>query len=309
MAKNILITGCAGFIGSSLARSLLLDGFNVIGLDNYDPFYSREIKELRIIDLKEYSNFSFFNEDVLKIHKVLNPQEIDICIHLAAKAGVIHSVKNPFSYFHNNVNSTIHLLNFLSHNKHIKFLLGSSSSIYDDRNHNMNLFKEDSTPIRPMSPYSHTKYICEQICDAWHLNSSMDILKLRFFSVYGCQMRPDLAIYKFSRKILEGKIITVFGDGSSRRDYTHINDIVDGIKLAIKYSLNNKAINESFNLGNANPVELNDLIKMLSEILQIPAKINHDNSYSEEMTFTGADLEKSSKILGYNPKYNYREGY
>ena len=308
MAKNILITGCAGFIGSCLAKNLLLDGFNVVGLDNYDSFYSRGIKELRINDLKGYSNFSFFEEDVLKIHEVLNPQDIDVCIHLAAKAGVLHSVKNPFSYFHNNVNSTTHLLNFLSLNKHIKFLMGSSSSIYDDGNHDMNLFKEDFTPIRPMSPYSHTKYICEQICDVWHHNSSMDILKLRFFSVYGCQMRPDLAIYKFSRQILEGKTITLFGDGRSRRDYTHIDDIVDGINLAVKYSLDNEAINESFNLGNANPVELSELIKLLSEIFQIPARVNHDNSFSEEMTFTGAHLEKSRKMLGYHPKYNLREG-
>ena len=233
MSKKVLITGAAGFIGSSLADDLLAKGFSIMGIDNFDSFYTRDIKETNISNALKHNLYSFQEGDIRDmefLNSCFSGFRPDIVIHLAAKAGVRPSIKDPASYYDVNVNGTLNMLEAMRKNKIGRMLFASSSSVYG--NNKKIPFAESDNVDFPVSPYAASKKACELLCHTYHHLFDMDIFCLRFFTVYGPRQRPDLAINKFTRALLNDEPITLFGDGSTSRDYTHIST---GKKADIKY--------------------------------------------------------------------------
>lgn len=305
---NILLTGCAGFIGSHTAERLLELGHRVIGVDNFDPFYPRAIKnenlsgihseqfELIEADLAEISTYQ-------KIAFMAEGQPFDAIIHLAAKAGVRPSIEDPLGYQRANVIATQNLLEFAKEQSIKQFVFASSSSVYGV---NPDVpWKEDDAVLKPISPYASTKVSCELMGHVYAELYDIRFLGLRFFTVYGSRQRPDLAINKFVRLISEGKPIPVFGDGSTRRDYTYIDDIVDGIIGALYYKSSNY---ELFNLGNEQTVTLSEMIETIESVLGKKAIIDRQPEQLGDVPRTWADIEKAKQHLNYCPKVSFEEG-
>ena len=250
---NILLTGAAGFIGSSLADKLLASGHTVTGLDNYDGFYPREIKEQNISNAVNHPNFSFIEGDICDstVWEKLDGHKFDQVIHLAAKAGVRPSMKNPIGYNETNIMGTTYLLEYARNNKVPKVIFASSSSVYGV---NKNLpWSVDDKSLQPISIYASSKLSGEALCSLYQQHFGLKVIALRFFTVFGPRQRPDLAIHKFVKAIDNGQPIPVFGDGQTFRDYTYIEDIVSGIMGAMNYD--NQEF-EIFNLGNTHTVSL-----------------------------------------------------
>ena len=307
--SNILVTGCAGFIGSSLCEMLLetSENDNIIGVDNFDTFYSKKIKKNNIKRLKSNKRFLFYEVDILNQIKLEKIQEsIDMCIHLAAKPGVIQSISNPKSYLRNNLIGTTSLVEFLLSRKVKKIIFASSSSVYklvDDQP-----FVEGKSKENPLSPYGLSKLFCEYYLDSINKNFGVDIVKLRLFSVYGPNMRPDLAIYNFTNQILEEKTINIYGDGSSSRDYTYIDDVIIGIKNTIRFIKENNSVCETINLGKSQPIKITRLIEELSFALNKKAKTKNVPSNKFELDSTFADITKAKNLIGYQPEIDLTNG-
>ena len=307
--KNIIVTGCAGFIGSHLCERLLKDGSFVIGIDNFDPFYNRSIKESNINKFRNNSNFKFLEFDLSnkeELNKLLKGTKVDLIIHLAGKAGVRPSIENPEDYIRANIISTQNILSFMKDNGIKKLAFASSSSIYGNTKNTP--FNEEQDVNKPISPYAFTKKACELLDYTYHALYDIDILNLRFFTVFGPRQRPDLAIHKFTKLILNDQEIPMFGDGTTSRDYTYFEDTINGICLSAKYLFQHKKVYEIINLGNNHPVKLLDLIVTIEKATGKKAKIKQLPMQSGDVEITYANIDKAKKLLGYQPKYSFEEG-
>ncbi len=305
--KKALVTGCAGFIGSHTCERLIADGYLVVGIDNFDPFYSRSIKEGNITDLLRSDNFVFLEGnicDVADLNKL--PGDVDLVIHLAAKAGVRPSTIDPDAFIENNINGTHRLLKWMHTNNINKLVFGSSSSIYG--NNKKVPFSENDNVDFPISPYAFTKKSCELLNYTYHNLYGLDVVNLRFFTVYGPRQRPDLAIRKFIELIKRDKPLPVFGDGSSSRDYTYVDDIVDGILKAALFVDARPHVYETFNIGNSSPITLSHLLALLYEIFDKEPNLTHLPMQEGDVNRTYADISKAKNMLGYSPSTTFKEG-
>ena len=306
---NILLTGCAGFIGSHTLEKILELGHHVIGVDNFDPFYSRAIKNRNLSKVLDSDNFQFIEADLAdlstykKIEFANEKNSFDAIIHLAAKAGVRPSIEDPLGYQRANVIATQNLLEYARKSTIRQFVFASSSSVYGI---NPNVpWKEDDLVLQPISPYASTKVSCELMGHVYSQLYGIRFLGLRFFTVYGPRQRPDLAINKFVSLMEKNLPIPVFGDGSSRRDYTYIDDIVDGVISALTYDKTNYEI---FNLGNDKTICLSEMIGTIEDALGKKAIIDRKPEQAGDVFQTWADIEKSKKYLNYRPSHSFKEG-
>jgi UDP-glucuronate 4-epimerase len=305
--KNILITGGAGFIGSSLVERLLSEGgwhINVVDdfNDFYDPAIKRENTRGHLANV-EYDLHEVDIRDLAALKKIFAGRRFDCIVHLAARAGVRPSLTQPLLYSETNINGTLNLLELARLHNIKQFVFGSSSSVYGI-NAKVPFHEED--PIRqPISPYAATKAAGELICHTYAHLYGIRCICLRFFTVYGARQRPDLAIHKFARLISAGKPIPVFGDGSTRRDYTYIDDIIAGVRAAIDYAGSDY---EVFNLGESRTVALRELISLLERELDQNAVIEQQPLQAGDVPQTFADISKARALLGYDPKTQIEEG-
>jgi len=303
--NRILVTGGAGFIGSRLIRRLLEDRTNqVTCIDNLDSFYDIRIKLNNINPFLKNGRFEFICEDILNLDRMSQSLkgDFDIIIHLAAKAGVRPSIQYPVLYQKVNVIGTQNLLE-IARQKGVKtFIFGSSSSVYGI---NPNVPWKEDEKLLPISPYASSKLAAEQIGHVYHHLYGIRFIALRFFTVYGPGQRPDLAIHKFARLISEGKPITMYGDGSSKRDYTYIEDIVDGVFASLEYQAKDFDI---INLGNSNQVELRYLIELLQETMGRKAKVIQLPNQAGDVPQTYADISKAKAMLNYQPQTKIETG-
>lgn len=300
--KKILVTGAAGFIGSSLCEFLIAKGFRIVGLDNFDSFYDKTIKEKNLRELSKNSSFQFIEGNVGDIDTFQSIDSIDFVIHLAAKAGVRPSIQSPESYIENNINQTNLLLQWMAKNNIDKLIFASSSSVYG--NNTKVPFSESDFVDFPISPYAFTKKSGELLCHTYHSLYGIDVVNLRFFTVFGERQRPDLAIYKFAKSILSKKPITLFGDGTTSRDYTYILDILNGIYSTINYLKNNSCVFETINLGSNAPITLIQLVHTLEKIIGEDAIIIWNEMQPGDVNRTFANINKAQKLLGYNPNFD-----
>ncbi len=307
MKKNILITGGAGFIGSHLVDHLLREkAWNITVIDDLNDYYSPDTKLGNLRDLCRNGDFDFVEADI-RCPEILRPvfekTDFDIIVHLAARAGVRPSLCLPKLYAETNINGTLNLLELARDFGVGQFIFGSSSSDYGINSKVP--FSEDDRIHQPISPYASTKAAGELLCHAYSHLYDIRTVCLRFFTVYGARQRPDLAIHKFSRLISEGKPIQVFGDGSTRRDYTYIDDIIQGVRAAVDYK---SSMYEIFNLGESQTVELSHLIELIEESLGQKAIIDHQPMQPGDVPITYADISKAKKMLGYDPKTKIADG-
>jgi UDP-glucuronate 4-epimerase len=301
--KYILVTGAAGFIGGQLVEKLLRSGYKVVGIDNFDPFYDKSIKLLQLNKNLKYKNFVFFEEDILN-DAFLNSlnYEFDIIIHLAAKAGVRPSIEDPLGYQNTNVNGTLKLLEYSRKKSINKFIFASSSSVYGI---NKNFPWSENDFLMPISPYASTKLSCEMLGHVYSSLYNLQFIGLRFFTVYGPGQRPDLAIHKFFKLIYNNLPIQIYGDGTTQRDYTYIDDIINGIIFSINY---NNSKYEIFNLGNNKTQKLNDLISLIENVTCKKAILKYLPEQPGDVPITFASVEKSLKLLNYNPSTDILQG-
>ncbi|MDD3150265.1 MAG: GDP-mannose 4,6-dehydratase [Candidatus Gastranaerophilales bacterium] len=306
MSKIFLVTGGAGFIGSHVIDGLLKQNYKVICVDNFDNFYPQSIKQANIKEHLKSPNYSIFNVDIRNFEQlklIFETSKITDIIHLAALAGVRPSLLQPVKYAETNINGTLNLLELSKKFGVKKFIFGSSSSVYGSRE--TGPFNEEMKIDKPISPYASTKASCEQICYTYSHLYNLPIICLRFFTVYGPRQRPDLAIHKFAKLMREGKPIPLFGDGTSLRDYTYIDDILNGIFGAINYD---KTPFEIVNLGESRTVKLNYLIELLEKNLGISAKIEQYINQPGDVPITYADISKAKELFNYNPKTPIEQG-
>lgn len=304
-----LITGGAGFIGSTLTERLLKEGNEVVIIDNFCDYYAPKIKEDNIKKFIDNSNYKLYRGDIRNrenVKKVFDENNIDVIVHLAAMAGVRPSIENPLLYQEVNGIGTQNILEEAKlHN--VKFLvMASSSSVYG--NCREVPFKEDMIVDYAISPYAATKKANEVMAHVYHKLNGMNIIMLRFFTVYGPKQRPDLAINKFTRLMLEGKKIPMYGDGSTSRDYTYVDDIVDGICKSCNYVMNNNDVYEIINLGSNNPISLKEMIEIIGKQLNIEPNIEELPMQPGDVDRTYACIDKARKLLGYNPQTKFEDG-
>lgn len=305
--STVLVTGCAGFIGSHLCERLLHDGYRVVGLDNFDPFYPRAVKEANLANFAQHPDFTFLEADLRHGPAALPTMAVDVVVHLAAKAGVGPSVKDPASYLDNNVLGTGHLLEWMRLGGVNKLFFASSSSVYG--NSPEQPFREDvNTLATCISPYAATKLAGEQLVHTYHHLYGLDAINARFFTVYGPRQRPDLAIHKFVRLLRAGQVIPVFGDGSTARDYTFVADTVDGIARGVRYLLDHTDVFETVNLGNHQPVPLLELIAAVGQAAGIKPELTFQPMQAGDVNITYADISKAQALLGYAPQTSLAEG-
>ncbi len=301
--QKVLITGAAGFIGSHLCERLLGEGLEVVGIDNFDDFYDPKIKHRNISTCLNNKNFQLIEADIRdKAAMDKAVAGIEIIVHLAAKAGVRPSIAEPLLYNDVNINGTMVLLEAANKHKVGKFIFASSSSVYG--NNKKVPFSEDDNVDFPISPYAATKKACELICHTYHHLYEIGITCLRFFTVYGPRQRPDLAIHKFSRLIEQEKPIPVYGDGSMMRDFTYIDDIIEGIIA----SMNKCEGFNIYNLGESQPVTVNDLISAIEKALDKKAIREYLPLQPGDVNRTFADVAKAVRELGYNPSTPITDG-
>jgi UDP-glucuronate 4-epimerase len=301
--STVLITGAAGFIGSHLCERLLDEGMSVVGVDNFDGFYDPQIKRDNISNCLKNKHFWLIEADIRDssaMDKAVTG--VEIVVHLAAKAGVRPSIAEPQLYSDVNINGTMVLLEAANKHKVGKFIFASSSSVYG--NNEKVPFSEDDNVDFPISPYAATKKACELICHTYHHLYGIDLTCLRFFTVYGPRQRPDLAIHKFSKLIEQEKPIPVYGDGSMMRDFTYIDDIIDGIIAAMNKC---KGYN-IYNLGESQPVTVNDLIGAIEKALDKTAIREYLPLQPGDVNRTFADITKAARELGFNPSTPIPDG-
>jgi len=302
--KKILITGCAGFIGSHVSERFLALGWAVIGMDNFDPFYPKEIKEKNLSTVLDNPMFSFINGDIRNLSDY--PKEgVDLVLHLAAKAGVRPSIEDPEDYFSVNVTGTQVLHSWMRQFGVKKLLFSSSSSIYG--NNKTIPFSETDVVDYPISPYAASKKTGELINHVEHHLYGIDVVNLRFFTVYGPRQRPDLAIHKFVDKMFNGTPIQIYGDGRTKRDYTFIHDICDGLVAAADFIEDFTGF-EIVNLGNNSPVELKYLVDALYSATGVQHEVEYTKMQPGDVDITFANTTKAKRLFGYQPKVGIEEG-
>lgn len=304
--RNILVTGGAGFIGSHLVDKLLSENFRVVVVDNFNDFYAPEIKRANIAAHSANPDFRLFEADISRreeLNEVFAGEKFDVIVHLAARAGVRPSLENPQAYVESNVTGTLNLLEYAKDHGIGQFVFGSSSSVYGINGKVP--FSETDEIFQPISPYAATKAAGELLCHTYSYLYGIRTVCLRFFTVYGARQRPDLAIHKFAKFISEGKPIPVFGDGTTRRDYTYIDDIISGVRAAMDYAASQ---HEIFNLGESHTVELRELINLLEKNLGREAVIDRQPPQPGDVPQTYADISKAKKLLHYQPKTQIEEG-
>lgn len=307
--KTYLITGGAGFIGSSLSERLIKEGNRVVAIDNFCDFYNPTIKENNVKELIKNSNFKLYRNDIRdreSVKKIFEENNIDIVMHLAAMAGVRPSIENPVLYQEVNCMGTQNILEEMKAHNVKNLVMASSSSVYG--NCKEVPFKENMIVDFAISPYAATKKANEVMTHVYHKLFDMNVIMLRFFTVYGPKQRPDLAINKFTRLMLEDKEIPMFGDGTTSRDYTYIDDIVDGIIRSCNYVENNNDVYEILNLGNSSPVSLKEMINTIGQAIGVEPKIKQLPMQPGDVDRTFADISKAKKLIGYNPKTSFKEG-
>ena len=333
--KVFLITGGAGFIGSTIAEKLLEQGNKVIVVDNFNDFYdyNRKIRNIleatgnyekvneilensskdeKIEKLKKIVNSENFVleyadiRDMGKMDKIFSEYKIDLVFNPAAMAGVRPSLLDPLLYEEVNIKGYMNLLELCKKYGVKKFLQASSSSVYG--NNKKVPFKETDIVDFAISPYAATKKSGEVIGHVYHKLYDIDMIQLRFFTVYGPKQRPDLAIHKFTKMILEEKSIPFYGDGNTKRDYTYIDDIVDGILKSMDYLFKNQDVYEIFNLGESHVVSLKEMVETIEKVLGKKAVLDKQPMQPGDVEKTYADISKAKEILGYNPKTNFEDG-
>ena len=303
------ITGGAGFIGSTLSEKLLEEGNKVVVIDNFCNFYNPKIKENNVKELLKNENFKLYREDIRDrqaVKKIFDENKIDVVMSLAAMAGVRPSIENPILYQEVNCLGTQNILEEMKSHNVKNGVFASSSSVYG--NCKEVPFREDMIVDFAISPYAATKKANEVMTHVYHKLYDINIIMLRFFTVYGPKQRPDLAINKFTRLMLEDKEIPMFGDGNTSRDYTYVDDIVNGIIKSCEYTLNNKNVYEILNIGNSSPTSLKEMIKTIAEVLNIEPKIKQLPMQPGDVNRTYADISKANKLLGYKPNTTFEEG-
>lgn len=309
--RSILVTGGAGFIGSQLVDRLLSEGeWQVSVVDDFNNFYDPAIKHANVRRHEQNSNYRLFEADIrdkFALEKIFAANSFACIVHLAARAGVRPSLEQPLLYVETNINGTMNLLELAREHNVRQFVFGSSSSVYGI---NAKVpFSEDDPIRQPISPYAATKAAGELLCHTYSHLYGMRAVCLRFFTVYGPRQRPDLAIHKFARLISAGKPIPVFGDGTTRRDYTFIDDIIAGVRASIDYvNDSSKSSYEVVNLGESRTVELRELISLLEKELGTTAKISRQPLQPGDVPQTFADITKARTILGYDPQTQIEEG-
>jgi len=301
---KVLVTGAAGFIGSHLCERLLRDGRQVLGVDNFDDFYDPQIKRRNIADCLKNDNFELVEADI-RDRAAMNDviaSGVDIIVHFAARAGVRPSIDQPLLYADVNVNGTMVLLEAAKEQRTGKFIFGSSSSVYG--NNKKVPFSEDDNVDFPISPYAATKKAGELICHTYHHLYGMSVTCLRYFTVYGPRQRPDLAIHKFARLIGQGKPISIYGDGTMSRDFTYIDDIIEGTVAAMEKC----GGFHIYNLGESRPITVNDLVAEIEKALGKKAIKEYVPPQPGDVERTYADVIKAVNELGYNPSTNIADG-
>ncbi|MBM3309822.1 MAG: NAD-dependent epimerase/dehydratase family protein [Candidatus Altiarchaeales archaeon] len=304
MGNKILVTGGAGFIGGHLCEALLKEGSEVVCMDNFNDYYNPKYKQENIKDCLQNKKFTLLTKDFRDkdIAKVFDKYDIRRVIHLGAQAGVRYSIENPLLYLDVNVSGTLNLLEASRKNNVKHFIFGSSSSVYG-LNKKVPFSEEDKVD-KPISPYAASKAAGELYCHAFSHLYGINTTCLRFFTVYGPRGRPDMAPYKFTKLISEGRPIEMYGDGSSKRDYTYITDIVDGIVEASKKEFKYEIIN----LGDSRAVELNYLISLVEREVGRKAIIERKPVQLGDVPLTFADISKAGRLLNYQPKVGIEEG-
>ena len=307
MAGHVLITGGAGFIGSHLVDRLLAEkGWRITVVDNFDPYYDRRIKEANIAAHIGAPGYRLIEADLCDadLEERLGPDPIDLIVHIAAKAGVRPSIADPLAYHRVNVTGTLRLLELARHRKIPRFVLASSSSVYGE---NLNVpWKEDEHGLVPISPYAASKLAAEQFARVYAQLHGMHVTVLRFFTVFGPRQRPDLAIHQFFRKVEAGVPIQQFGDGSTRRDYTYIDDIIAGVRAAMERTKGSSY--ETYNLGNSGTVKLSELIAAVEHELGIKAIVEVKPEQPGDVPQTFADVSRAGRDLGFAPSTPLAEG-
>ncbi len=303
---RVLLTGAAGFIGSHVAERLLARGDEVVGIDNFDPFYDRAIKLGNLAAAQRSLRFSFHEMDVVTgpLAPLLTPATV--VLHLAAKAGVRPSLADPGGYVRANVTGTQAMLDAACDAGASRIVFGSSSSVYGDDTEAP--FREDAPAGRPISPYAATKRAGELLLTSQAPHRGFRAASLRFFTVYGPRQRPDLAIHAFCRRLSAGQPITMFGEGTEARDYTYIDDIVTGVLAALDWTASAPVGVETFNLGGNETVPLSRMIETVAGALGVTPRIERAPRQPGDVRLTSADLSKSSRVLGYRPQTPFPEG-
>ncbi|MBI5059031.1 SDR family NAD(P)-dependent oxidoreductase [candidate division KSB1 bacterium] len=307
--QTILVTGAAGFIGSHLCEALLAAGARVIGLDNFDPFYDRALKEQNLEACLRSPHFHLLEGDIRDsgmLQRAFTQFRPQVVVHLAARAGVRPSLIDPLGYEDVNVRGTMQLLEAARGSGIRDFVFASSSSVYGEQSRVP--FRENENTDQPLSPYGATKKSGEVLCHAYHHLYGLSIACLRFFTVYGPRQRPDLAIRKFARAILAGEEVTIYGDGSSQRDYTHVSDTVGGILGAIRWCAQGVPHYDIFNLGSAHPVALNELIALLERFAGVAAISKQLPPQPGDVSQTYADTTRAEAELGFRHRVEFETG-
>lgn len=304
---RVLVTGAAGFIGSHLVQALVDRGDVVCGLDNFDAFYARAAKERNLAEIGRPAGFTFVEADVRDPAALAGHLTPDtVVVHLAAKAGVRPSIADPVAYADANVTATAAVVEAMRRAGASRLVFGSSSSVYGDRTPAP--FREDATAIDPVSPYAATKRAGELFLCAMAPIAGLRVASLRFFTVYGPRQRPDLAIHAFGRKLLAGQPITLFGDGTTSRDYTYCDDIVAGVLGAIDWTAQAPVGQEIFNLGGHAPTSLRDMVAELATALGVEPVIQWAPMQPGDVQHTYADVGKAQAVLGFAPKVAFPDG-
>lgn len=323
--KKYLITGAAGFIGSRLAKSLLEQGHRVINIDNFNDYYAKDIKinnvlqsvklsdrvgcieELKKVTDSDSYKLEFIDiRDLKELKRVFSENNIDSVIHLAAMAGVRPSIQDPLLYEEVNVKGTMNILECCKEFGVKKFVMASSSSVYG--NNKKVPFKETDIVDFSISPYAATKKSCEVIGHTYHYLYNIDMAMLRFFTVYGPGQRPDLAIHKFTKMIMNDIPIPFYGDGTTMRDYTFIDDIIDGVIKSIKFVEENSDVYEVFNLGESRTISLNEMVSTIEKALGKKAVLDKQPMQPGDVDKTYADITKAKELINYNPRTEFEDG-
>ena len=306
MSPRILVTGAAGFIGSHVCEALLARGDEVVGLDNFDPFYERAVKERNLEGLRRTAGFRFVEVDIVRDGLPLDG--VLVVLHLAARPGVRPSLEDPASYSETNVTGTVRVFEAARRAGIRRIVFGSSSSVYGDATPPP--FAEDAPAAWPISPYAASKRAGELMAQAFAHLYGLQIACLRFFTVYGPRQRPDLAIHRFTRLIAEGQPVRMHGDGSSERDYTYITDCVDGVLSAVEWTGRPRAagVAEPINIGGGERVRLDRLIDLIGRTLRQDVRIERHGDQPGDVRLTAADLRRAERELGYRPTVGIEEG-
>lgn len=302
---KVLVTGGAGFIGSHSAKRLIREGYEVVIVDNFNEYYDPELKRARIDNLLSGTRFKLYEADIAdfeSLRKIFQENKIDIVLHQAAQAGVRHSLQEPFVYEKSNLKGTLNVLECCKEFKVKKLVFASSSSVYGKRNKVP--FSEEDRTDAPVSLYAATKKAAEVMCYSYHSLYKISMVGLRYFTVYGPWGRPDMALFGFTDKILKGEPIDVYGERNMKRDFTYIDDIVNGTVTALEKDFDF----EIFNLGYGNPFGLMEFIEMLENALNRKAKKNFLPMQKGDVPITYADISKAKANLDWEPKISLKEG-